>query len=65
MPKDFTWGPAAKKNCRADLRRHGNFVFRATPQVCFWAYIFVAPNDTKHFGFQARRARLMFIFWVL
>jgi len=27
MPKTFTWGPVGKKNCRAALRRHANFVF--------------------------------------
>jgi len=44
MPENFTWGPGRKKNCRADLRRHDNFVFRATPQVFFRAYIFTAPK---------------------
>jgi hypothetical protein len=28
MPKDFVWGPGGKKNRRADLRRHVNFVFQ-------------------------------------
>jgi hypothetical protein len=27
---------------RADLRRHVNFVFPATPQVFYWAYILIA-----------------------
>jgi hypothetical protein len=27
MPDEFTWGPVGKKNHRADLRRHGDFVF--------------------------------------
>jgi hypothetical protein len=40
MPKDFLGGPVGKKNRRADLRRHVNFVFPATPQVFYWAYIF-------------------------
>jgi hypothetical protein len=40
MPKNFTWGPVGKKNRRADLRHHVNFVFPATPQVFYWAYIF-------------------------
>ena len=39
MPKNFLWGPVGKKNYRAALRRHGNFVFPATPQVFYWAYI--------------------------
>jgi len=42
MPKKFLWGPVRKKNRRADLRRHVNFVFPTTPQVCFWAYILIA-----------------------
>jgi hypothetical protein len=33
MPKNFLGGPVGKKNRRADLRRHVNFVFPATPQV--------------------------------
>jgi hypothetical protein len=28
MPKDFLGGPGVKKNRRADLRRHVNFVFQ-------------------------------------
>jgi hypothetical protein len=39
MPDEFTWGPVGKKNHRADLHRHGDFVFPATPQVFYWAYI--------------------------
>jgi len=39
MLKEFIWGPVGKKNCRADLRRHVNFVFPDTPQVFFLAYI--------------------------
>jgi len=39
MPDEFTWGPVGKKNHRAVLRRHGDFVFPATPQVFYWAYI--------------------------
>jgi len=42
MPKDFVWGPGREKNCRADLRRHVNFVFPTTPQVFYSAYIFTA-----------------------
>jgi hypothetical protein len=40
MPKNLLWGPVGEKNRRADLRRHVNFVFPATPQVFYWAYIF-------------------------
>jgi len=42
MPKDFFGGPGRKKNCRADLCRHVNFVFPTTPQVFYSAYIFIA-----------------------
>jgi len=49
MPKDFLWGPGVKKNRRADLCRHVNFVFikplsrhPKTPQVFYWAYILIA-----------------------
>jgi len=42
MPKKFLWGPGVKKNRRADLRHHVNFVFPATPQVRFLAYILIA-----------------------
>jgi len=42
MPKKFLWGPVGKKNRRASLRQHVNFVFPATPQVFYWAYILFA-----------------------
>jgi len=49
MPKKFLWGPVRKKNRRADLRRHVNFVFPTTPQVRFWAYILIAHDCFIYF----------------
>jgi len=39
MPKDFLGGPVRKKT--AATHRRVNF-FSATPQVFYWAYIFIA-----------------------
>jgi len=35
-------GCVGKKNRRTSLRQHVNFVFPATPQVFYWAYILIA-----------------------